>query len=1033
MTDSFDLAFSTLADPCLWPAPSPLDSPDPLDAFDSILYPTFEREICSNFNCCGLNIPDLHELLAHFEAMHVESIPVIHDEPPYHPPTDALHDETHVVLSFPQPRTLPEGARPCTPTPCTPTLESESDSATSPSSIAGPPSPQDYLARTHSPELVSRSTSKEPIALAPSLLTTPLFTKCKESLQDGRRLENISWRLWYRELAAHTRAQRHLPTPHDSPPHSPHPNSVTCPLTPVSEKGSSERPGKSFLVPSHLPTLTPPAIQNRTRSLPPLSIPQLQSPPAGRRSRPLRSRSKPNPPPVGKIICDMIPEKLDLAPAKLPSVLVNPDPVIVAADPGVMLVAPIPSMLLPPPSTPPTTVGIFPRVVVVNPTPHPTPPATPVPAGPPSPLPSSAQHLAPPPRQSAAVSRHHPPDATTPSNPVPPVSSPLQLLTPVPVAVATPQPQPHHQSQLLRLQSQPQPQPEPQPQRPVDDTLKPSDRRFFLQQDQSPSPERDVQDRGSNGSISTGKSPSETGEVQPSSVTSNQTRASAASASSHPTGRSRSSRNGPARPTMARLNSGRHVVQVTRKEPTKARTASLLAKADKAAASKVAGSSRQQRSPVEPQPPPPKAQHMNGATNVAPKGATSNSGGTGAGAGTGTGTGGAPRRGIVVSNSSSEYETTDTEEDDDDSWASGDISEGPAETATMRPADKRPPTKEETRLREAALEAQRQRELFVKQPKRSYSNLGRTQSGLLSQLLNPDPTVFPPGRPYRVSSTHDVTRPSIPSALTSSKSPVALPQAAQITAQAPMGAATSSGRSNGNGNVNGSGGYRPKGRPQGEELEDESDSPDDPDDTIQVSHSLAQQRLAALANPARRRASDNQGQPQAPGMGIGGRPLLQTVATAPIPLNHPWNLPVPAPPTTPRTTRRQMLATELSESLRRNLLWERQVSKTNLLGNGGRRNGNVLGGGGGTGTGGLRTVVTVNGNAQAGPSQQQQQQQQQPRQQQQQQQQQQQRQGSSAGAGDGATGAAVEDNVAERRRRALARNRTWDDFHYFGW
>ncbi|KAH8991290.1 hypothetical protein EDB92DRAFT_690221 [Lactarius akahatsu] len=161
MTDSFDLAFSTLADPCLWPAPSPLDSPDPLDAFDSILYPTFEREICSNFNCCGLNIPDLHELLAHFEATHVESIPVIHDEPP-----------------FPQPRTLPEGARPCTPTPCTPTLESESESATSPSSIAGPPSPRDYLARTHSPELVSRSTSKEPIALAPSLLTTPREPTC---------------------------------------------------------------------------------------------------------------------------------------------------------------------------------------------------------------------------------------------------------------------------------------------------------------------------------------------------------------------------------------------------------------------------------------------------------------------------------------------------------------------------------------------------------------------------------------------------------------------------------------------------------------------------------------------------------------------------------------------------------------------------------------------------------------------------------------------------------------------------------------
>ncbi|KAI5983670.1 hypothetical protein EDD15DRAFT_2137689, partial [Pisolithus albus] len=28
-----------------------------------------------------------------------------------------------------------------------------------------------------------------------------LFTKCKHSLQEGHRLENISWRLWYCELA----------------------------------------------------------------------------------------------------------------------------------------------------------------------------------------------------------------------------------------------------------------------------------------------------------------------------------------------------------------------------------------------------------------------------------------------------------------------------------------------------------------------------------------------------------------------------------------------------------------------------------------------------------------------------------------------------------------------------------------------------------------------------------------------------------------------------------------------------------------
>ncbi|PWN37585.1 DUF1752-domain-containing protein, partial [Meira miltonrushii] len=26
-----------------------------------------------------------------------------------------------------------------------------------------------------------------------------VFTKCKESIESGRRLENLSWRLWFRE------------------------------------------------------------------------------------------------------------------------------------------------------------------------------------------------------------------------------------------------------------------------------------------------------------------------------------------------------------------------------------------------------------------------------------------------------------------------------------------------------------------------------------------------------------------------------------------------------------------------------------------------------------------------------------------------------------------------------------------------------------------------------------------------------------------------------------------------------------------
>lgn len=133
---------------------------------------------CSNFTCCGLNIPDLHELLAHFEATHVESVPVLPDEPVYHPSVDSLYDVAHKVLSFPQPRPLPEGSCPRTPSPCPPILDSESDSATSPLSLTGPPSPRDILACAPSPEPFFLGTQKEPIALSPSLLTTPRESAC---------------------------------------------------------------------------------------------------------------------------------------------------------------------------------------------------------------------------------------------------------------------------------------------------------------------------------------------------------------------------------------------------------------------------------------------------------------------------------------------------------------------------------------------------------------------------------------------------------------------------------------------------------------------------------------------------------------------------------------------------------------------------------------------------------------------------------------------------------------------------------------
>jgi Protein of unknown function (DUF3295) len=380
------------------------------------------------------------------------------------------------------------------------------------------------------------------------------------------------------------------------------------------------------------------------------------------------------------------------------------------------------------------------------------------------------------------------------------------------------------------------------------------------------------------------------------------------------------------------------------------------------------------------------------------------------------------KRRIVVASTSSEYETTDTETDDD-SWASEDMSEGEvvmdvaenmtqdtdaritAITATSPAASKKKP-KDPVRaaqqarqlvLEEAAMEAQRQRELFAKVPvPRSSSNLsgstnnaaegqlgGRTRS-LLSLLMNPDPGIFPPGHPYRTSlSSGDFSQlrgntgrggntgagasagggvgginTRVPPGLHASKSAAALPIATQASA---------SGGATGNSS---SSGYRPKGRPEGQEMEDDSESGEEnADDSIQVSRSVAQRRLALLASGRRpmptisntttvvanavmvnintNMGTDVDLTPRAHlqhSQQPPRRPVLPTIATAPIPLGHPYNLPAPAPPMTPRTTRRQMLQTELSESLRRNLLWERKVSNLGMRGTGG----------GGAGVGGAR-------------------------------------------------------------------------------
>ncbi|KAJ3785518.1 hypothetical protein GGU10DRAFT_354566 [Lentinula aff. detonsa] len=319
----------------------------------------------------------------------------------------------------------------------------------------------------------------------------------------------------------------------------------------------------------------------------------------------------------------------------------------------------------------------------------------------------------------------------------------------------------------------------------------------------------------------------------------------------------------------------------------------------------------------------------------------------------------------------------------------------------------------EQKFRDAALEAQRQREMFTKVPKRNYSNLStRSQSGFLSQLMNPDPKIFPGDHPYsRGYSSGDVavggrtarlgiqpmtnlagnveTRsnrsnlttaapgpsaargppsskltfgpsPTVPSVskivpLRPTKSAVALPVSNSVTASSYKGDINMLMLDKGKGKErlkeprNGSAsGYRPKGRPQDEEMEDESE--DDRDQTYHISKSVSE-KLAAFADRQTAKKGSNSSraglppvlplQPDTVAAPHPHRPQYvpnthEQISTPPVqvplPLGFPYNLPLAAPPSSPRTTRQLMLRTEMSESFRHNLVWSRKVIKEELAG-----------------------------------------------------------------------------------------------------
>ncbi|KAG1729862.1 uncharacterized protein EDB91DRAFT_1158861 [Suillus paluster] len=798
-----------------------------------------------------------------------------------------------------------------------------------------------------------------------------LFAKCKESLQDGRRLENISWRLWHRELILAQQAYQ-PPTP-DSVSHinvsSDTRNSffsLTDPVNLAQPSGTPPCPHSTSIYQHPLsPTSTTSPVVPDHPSIPKLSSGTPVAPPLSTSFRPKSS------PFVGRIIIDMLPNNVIISDKPSPR---QPT---------------VPSVQLP--STPTSTEAYFPRVVVVNPTPQPTPPMTP-------------------------SLDDDPPGTSQPSS--------TFLLPPLPPPVLTMKRQP----QALQ----------PLPQSPPPDELLPllapargaesskTSGRFFLQQSpEDASPERD-------GSTESGKSPkdlfdalsaassqmlSTDGEKEVTKELKEKDRASAKPKKGKELGRSS------ARPLAKRSHSARHIgPSIQRKlsnQDNKPRAMFNIGSNSSNGSKSANGSSAK---PTPPPPPPVPVVNgsvaplnglgvpLNGMTAINPKlvrptvappangnivnGNLNGAGNSNATVNASNGAGPQQRKTIVVASTSEEdYETTDA---DDSGWASEDMD-----------AEDKAHEAKDTGLRGAALEAQRQRDLFAKVPKRSYSGLNRSQSGLLSQLMNPNPAIFPPTHPYRLSqSTADIVRMQRqpqhvqvpqrsssgfagPVRLQTSKSSAALPLAAQITAMS-SSKPPSSGMK---GKESEKGGYRPKGRPKEEEMEDESgEDDDDDDDKIQVSRSVAQQRLQALVS---RRAPEN---------GIASQlaqhtrvaenhaaPVAQ--ATAPIPLSHPYNLPAPALPMTPRTTRRIMLRQELSESMRRQLLWERQVSSTTNPAATARRASNGV-------LNGLRPLAST----------------------------------TSMGEQNGATKSAEAQDKDERKRRAMARNRSWaDDYHYSGW
>ncbi|KAK1235055.1 hypothetical protein PQX77_001720 [Marasmius sp. AFHP31] len=291
-------------------------------------------------------------------------------------------------------------------------------------------------------------------------------------------------------------------------------------------------------------------------------------------------------------------------------------------------------------------------------------------------------------------------------------------------------------------------------------------------------------------------------------------------------------------------------------------------------------------------------------------------------------------------------------------------------TPTTPAEDSKPLMDERERLIEQPL--QKERERSIEQHLQKEVKQGGISAGAVvaphahvappSAQVAASPPAPRPAQPQRKSSANygSIGRPAA-LGLKAGKSAAALPVADAVTAASVKDNGMVKPKKDGS-NVKspaGGGVYRPKAQPHDAELEDT----DTEDSQANEAQSVVQRQLAIIAGKAfkqnQRKLSGAATRPDIPPRAVtdttlpsanahvniqANNPAASQIqrtqsqhvpgATARtiLPLGYPYNLPLTAEPSSPRTTRQRMLGKEMSESVRSNLLWTRHLNRTDTLG-----------------------------------------------------------------------------------------------------